>query len=100
MIARNASQKLVLDKEDVTALLRLPELEILVMSMAQAVADIDGQRKDFEWLQRVLRRRESSCNSYKPIRVTTNELAYRLEPLEVFQLKLLKLDDLKESSDY
>ena len=82
--------------EDVDALVRMPLLELIVMSMGQAAVHVDGQMKDFEWLQKILKRKSDSSDGC--IRLTTNELAYKLEPLAIFQLQRLTHHEFLEIS--
>jgi hypothetical protein len=85
-----AIQRLQLTRADVAAILALRRLEILVMGYDQPQVMLNGRKRDFEWLQRVLRQRRGMNTT--SVRLTTNELAYQLEPLEVFHIPHLKLD--------
>lgn len=87
---RALTQRLQLTGADVAAMLASRNLETVVMSYDQPRVALGGRRRDFEWLQRVLRQRRGLNNV--PVRLTTNELTYQLEPLEVFHIPHLKLD--------
>jgi CO dehydrogenase/acetyl-CoA synthase epsilon subunit len=74
----------------VAALVNSPFLQTVVMGPQQPLILLGHRTRDFEWLQRVLKQRRSSSG---PIRLTSNELAYTLEPLEVFAIQHLEIHE-------
>lgn len=86
-------QRLKMSTSDVAALLAAPKLEIVVMGMTQPQVQVKGRICDFDWLQRVLRQRRRADAG--PIKVTSNELAYELEPMEVFKVQHLTAKELQ-----
>lgn len=78
-------QHMVLSAEDVASIISLPSLQIIVMGMHQPVVQLGTCQRGFEWLQKVLRQRERDAGG--AVRLTSNELAYTLEPLDVFDVR-------------
>lgn len=89
--ARAVTQRMRLSGGDVAALLQFPFLQTVVMGPQQPQVFLGDRSRDFEWLQRVLKQRKS--RSLGPIRLTSNELAYALEPLEVFSIHHLEIHE-------
>ena len=100
--ARSAkTNKMKLNRDDVEALLTAaPCLKVLVMGMTQPVVVLDpvlcgtagtgAPPLDFDWLARVLKRRPQ----YRPVVLTSNELKYELEPMDVFRVDALTPQEL------
>ena len=86
-------QRLKMTVPDVAALLAAPRLETVVMGMTQPQVQVKGKLLDFDWLQRVLRQRRKPDAG--PIKLTSNELAYQLEPMEVFRVQHLNAKELQ-----
>lgn len=89
--ARAVTQRMRLTGADVAALVNSPFLQTVVMGPQQPLVLLGRRTRDFEWLQRVLKQRNSSSSG--PIRLTSNELAYTLEPLEVFAIQHLEIHE-------
>jgi hypothetical protein len=88
-VAADARQRLVLTADDVAALLAMPRLAVVVAGSAQLrVAVGGGRERGFDWLQRALRARAGGGP-----RLTTNELLYELESLEVFRVAPLEEEE-------
>jgi hypothetical protein len=90
-------QRLRMEGEDVTALLAAPALETVVMAMGQPQVLMGGRTCDFEWLKRALQGRhrgKEKCSRRCPIKLTSNELAFELEPMEVFKWQHLTPEEL------
>ena len=65
--------------------------------MTQPQVLMGGRTCDFDWLQRVLRQRRT--NRAGPIKLTSKELAYQLEEMEVFRVPHLRNDELELDTD-
>ena len=85
----SVTQRLRITGNDVIALLAAPRLETVVMGASQPQVIIGGRTCDFSWLQRVLRQRQSA-----PVKLTSNELMYELESMEVFRVPHLHIEEL------
>ena len=83
--ARSVTHRLALDGEDVAALLSTRSLQTVVVGMHQPEVRMGSTTRDFDWLQRVLRNRIAGAGG--PVRLTSNELAYKLESLDVFNVR-------------
>ncbi|KAG7672128.1 hypothetical protein Ndes2526B_g06890 [Nannochloris sp. 'desiccata'] len=88
----SVTQRLKLTGDDVAALLAAPHLTTVVVGMTQPQVLMGGRTCDFDWLQRVLRQRRSIHSG--PIKLTSKELAYELEEMEVFKVPHLTNDEL------
>jgi hypothetical protein len=92
----SVTQRLRLTGDDVAALLASPRLTTLVVGMTQPQVLMGGRTCDFDWLQRVLRqRRKNRGASGHVIKLTSKELAYELDEMEVFRVPHLTNDELK-----
>jgi len=89
----SVTQRMNMTGDDVAALLAAPHLKTVVVGMTQPQVVMGGKTCDFDWLQRILRRRGN--NHSGPIKLTSKELAYELEPLEVFRVPHLTNDELR-----
>lgn len=77
------TQRLMMTEADVAALLAMPLLEIVVMGVHQPQVQLaSGARRNFDWLQATMKNRKREAGG--PIKLTSNELYYTLEPLDVF----------------
>jgi hypothetical protein len=81
-IAANATQRLAVDAADVAAMLGMRGLRTVVMGATQPQVRLGGTQRDFDWLRRVLLSREAGAGG--AVRLTSNELAVGMDPLEVF----------------
>lgn len=89
----SVTQRLKLTGDDVAALFAAPHLKTVVLGMTQPQVLMGGRTCDFDWLQRVLSRRRSTHSG--PIKLTSKELAYELEEMEVFRVPHLTNDELQ-----
>ena len=91
--AINVMQRLRLTSGDVAAILAAPALQTVVVNSNQPQVLLEGLTCDFNWLQRVLRRRGGAVLP-RPIKLTSNELAYTLDPMEEFSVSHLSAEEL------
>jgi hypothetical protein len=89
----SVTQRLKLTSDDVAALLAAPHLTTLVVGMTQPQVMMGGRTCDFDWLQRVLRQRRKD-HVAGPIKLTSKEMAYDLEEMDVFKVPHLRNDEL------
>jgi hypothetical protein len=95
----SVTQRLRLTGVDVAALLAMPFLKTVVVGMTQPQINMGGRTCDFDWLQRVLRKRCFTSNTAGPIKLTSKELAYELEEMEVFRVPHLRNNELMLDDD-